>query len=100
MPGGAQNMDHFTRNIIRNELHAMTAFPPPAPDVWAFSPRNDRLFSTSVRPGAAMDPAASSHSVGAGLGVGSSIGEVGGVSPADWVQRGPHAILDALSRAS
>lgn len=87
------NMDHFTRNIIRNELRALTAFPPPSPDVWAFSPRNDRLFNR-VR---MMDPAASSD--GVGLGVGSSVAESGPVGPAEWVQRGPHAILDALSKA-
>ena len=84
------NMDHFTRNIIRNELRALTAFPPPAPDVWAFSPRNDRLFS-HVR---TVDPAASSDGVGSGI-----TPSVVDVGPAEWVQRGPQAILDALSRA-
>lgn len=48
-------MDHFTHNIIRNELRALTAFPPPAPESWAFSPRNDRLFAVA-------DPLLASHS--------------------------------------
>ncbi|KAL5521112.1 hypothetical protein ACEPAG_9034 [Sanghuangporus baumii] len=48
------NMDHFTHNIIRNELRALTAFPPPSPESWAFSPRNDRLFAIA-------DPLLASH---------------------------------------
>lgn len=86
-------MDHFTRNIIRHELRALTAFPPPAPDVWAFSPRNDRLFA-GIR---VADPAASSD--GVFLGVGSSVADPSPLTPAEWVRRGPHAIIDALSKA-
>ena len=37
-------MDHFTHNIIRAELHALTAFPPPVPFDWVFSPKNDEIF--------------------------------------------------------
>ena len=31
-------------NIIRAELHALTAFPPPVPFDWVFSPKNDEIF--------------------------------------------------------
>ncbi|KIY53139.1 UPF0187-domain-containing protein, partial [Fistulina hepatica ATCC 64428] len=39
------NLDHFTNNIIRNELRAITSAPPPNPSVWAFVAENDLLFS-------------------------------------------------------
>lgn len=38
------NMDHFTHNIIRKELHALTSLPMPDPAKWAFSPDNDAVF--------------------------------------------------------
>ncbi|KAI0031895.1 Bestrophin, RFP-TM, chloride channel-domain-containing protein, partial [Vararia minispora EC-137] len=38
------NMDHFTHNIIREELRAITAVPAPDPANWAFSPLNDAIF--------------------------------------------------------
>ena len=38
-------MDHFTHNIIRNELRALTAQPVPDPSVWAFSPVNDQVVA-------------------------------------------------------
>ena len=38
-------MDHFTHNIIRNELRALTAQPLPDPSVWAFSPVNDQVVA-------------------------------------------------------
>jgi putative membrane protein len=38
-------MDHFTHNIIRNELRALTATPAPNPMLWAFSPENDQVFA-------------------------------------------------------
>ncbi|KAF8066963.1 Bestrophin, RFP-TM, chloride channel-domain-containing protein [Lyophyllum atratum] len=39
------NLDHFTNNIIRNELRAITSAPAPDPARWAFSAENDLLFS-------------------------------------------------------
>lgn len=38
------NMDHFTHNIIRKELQAITSLPMPDPAKWAFSPDNDAVF--------------------------------------------------------
>ncbi|EPQ51232.1 UPF0187-domain-containing protein [Gloeophyllum trabeum ATCC 11539] len=43
------NMDHFTHNIIRNELRAITATPAPDPAHWAFSPQNNLVFALSHR---------------------------------------------------
>ncbi|KAF9814774.1 hypothetical protein IEO21_04932 [Rhodonia placenta] len=40
------NMDHFTNNIIRSELRALTALPVPDPTVWAFSQYNDQIFGS------------------------------------------------------
>jgi hypothetical protein len=42
------NLDHFTHNIIRNELRAVTSTPPPDPARWAFVPENNLLFSNSL----------------------------------------------------
>lgn len=39
------NLDHFTNNIIRNELRAITSAPPPNPSQWAFAAENDVLFT-------------------------------------------------------
>ncbi|KAK0476345.1 Bestrophin, RFP-TM, chloride channel-domain-containing protein [Armillaria novae-zelandiae] len=41
------NMDHFTSNIIRNELRAITSKAAPDPARWAFAPENDLLFATN-----------------------------------------------------
>lgn len=38
-------MDHFTFNIIRNELHAIASRPPPDPKDWAFTPLNEYVFT-------------------------------------------------------
>jgi predicted membrane chloride channel (bestrophin family) len=43
------NLDHFTRNIIRNELQAITSTPPPDPSVWAFSPENNLIFAANEK---------------------------------------------------
>ncbi|KIK63996.1 hypothetical protein GYMLUDRAFT_162017 [Collybiopsis luxurians FD-317 M1] len=42
------NLDHFTHNIIRNELRAITSTPPPDIARWAFVPENDLLFASDV----------------------------------------------------
>ncbi|RDB30055.1 hypothetical protein Hypma_013889 [Hypsizygus marmoreus] len=42
------NLDHFTNNIIRNELRAITSAPPPDPSRWAFSAENDLLFANNI----------------------------------------------------
>ena len=63
-------MDHFTHNIIRSELRALTALPMPDPSVWVFSPFNDML-------------------------VGAKGGER--VSPDEWMQRGLSRFQMALS---
>jgi putative membrane protein len=43
------NLDHFTRNIIRNELHAITSTAPPDPSVWAFAPENNLIFAANEK---------------------------------------------------
>ncbi|KAJ3986409.1 Bestrophin, RFP-TM, chloride channel-domain-containing protein [Lentinula detonsa] len=43
------NLDHFTHNIIRNELRAITSTPAPDPARWAFAPENDLLFASDVQ---------------------------------------------------
>ena len=110
-------MDHFTHNIIRNELRAMTAFPPPSPELWAFSPRNDRLFATSDAAFGADKSAASlnTFALGSTTGLGNGTGMGGGLgrdrsfsvttttgvglTPEQWVRRGTGAIRDALAKA-
>lgn len=67
------NMDHFTNNIIRNELRAITATPAPNPADWAFSSSNDHIFADR-----------SDHS--------------DRVSPEEWVNRGLSSIQNALAR--
>ncbi|KAJ3505907.1 hypothetical protein NLJ89_g7167 [Agrocybe chaxingu] len=42
------NLDHFTQNIIRNELRAVTSTPPPDVSRWAFVPENNLLFSNNL----------------------------------------------------
>ncbi|KLO15172.1 UPF0187-domain-containing protein [Schizopora paradoxa] len=73
------NMDHFTQNIIRAELHALTSFPPPAPVDWVFSPKNDQLFFTDD----VKDAKARSRA--------------DRTAPTEWVERGANAIKHALS---
>ncbi|KAF5391116.1 hypothetical protein D9757_003061 [Collybiopsis confluens] len=43
------NLDHFTQNIIRNELRAITSTPPPDIARWAFVPENDLLFASDYQ---------------------------------------------------
>ncbi|KAJ6480126.1 Bestrophin, RFP-TM, chloride channel-domain-containing protein [Mycena sanguinolenta] len=66
------NLDHFTQNIIRNELRALTSTAAPEPNRWIFSPENDMLFITDVE----RDER---------------------VTPNEWVRRGSGSILGALS---
>ncbi|EAU89262.2 hypothetical protein CC1G_03527 [Coprinopsis cinerea okayama7 len=65
------NLDHFTSNIIRNELKAVTSAPLPDPAKWAFHPENNLLFSSSLHDR---------------------------IPPEDWVARGPAAIGATLGR--
>ncbi|KAJ7148784.1 Bestrophin, RFP-TM, chloride channel-domain-containing protein [Mycena crocata] len=66
------NLDHFTNNIIRNELRAITSASAPEPDRWVFSPENDLLFAVDV-----------DHDERVG--------------PEEWVRRGSSQMLGALS---
>jgi len=50
------NLDHFTNNIIRNELRAITAISPPDPAVWAFYPSNDLIFSNHIEKDERVSP--------------------------------------------
>lgn len=43
------DMDHFTHCIIREELWAMTARPPPGLVNWVHSPVNDHVFYKSIQ---------------------------------------------------
>ncbi|KAJ7595691.1 Bestrophin, RFP-TM, chloride channel-domain-containing protein [Mycena floridula] len=67
------NLDHFTNNIIRNELRAITSTAAPDPARWAFSPENDMLFAAELN----------------------SSGER--VTPDQWLQRGYHQMQTALA---
>ncbi|KAF9261132.1 UPF0187-domain-containing protein [Marasmius fiardii PR-910] len=50
------NLDHFTHNIIRNELQAITSTPPPIPAKWAFVPENDLVFAKDPLVGQRLTP--------------------------------------------
>ncbi|KAG5353294.1 hypothetical protein C0989_008512 [Termitomyces sp. Mn162] len=67
------NLDHFTGDIIKNELRVITSAPPPDPLRWAFAAENDLLFSNSID------------------------GER--ITPTEWMQRGHVAMQKALSEA-
>jgi len=66
------NLDHFTGNIIRNELHAISSAPPPDPKQWAFVSENDLVFG------------------------GLRGGREERISPETWVQRGYPRMQAAL----
>ncbi|KAJ7620988.1 hypothetical protein FB45DRAFT_928058 [Roridomyces roridus] len=66
------NLDHFTHNVVRNELRAITSASPPDPDYWAFSDENDMLFTADVE-----------HDER--------------TSPMEWVKRGNREMYRALS---
>ncbi|KAJ7062112.1 Bestrophin, RFP-TM, chloride channel-domain-containing protein [Mycena amicta] len=65
------HLDHFTQNIIRSELRALTSAPAPDPERWVFAPENDLLFTADVE----QDER---------------------VGPEMWVHRGSGAMLGAL----
>ena len=93
----SKNMDHFTHNIIRNELLAITSRPPPDPADWAFSPYNDSLFP-QAHPECV--PAADSMTAGKEKSMEKSMdgrreGREG-VTPEEWVKRGSEAIKSAM----
>jgi len=77
------NMDHFTHAIIRNELRAMTARPPPNVTEWAFSPLNDRLLVNNF--GAAYSKVSLDN------------GARDCVPPEEWVKRGLEPIRASLA---
>ncbi|KAG9016000.1 hypothetical protein FRB90_003891 [Tulasnella sp. 427] len=64
------NLDHFTHNVIRVELYALTSRPPPGLSDWAFNPENKNMFG--VEPG---------------------------MSPQEWMRRGEAEMRAALRRA-
>ncbi|KAI3610776.1 UPF0187-domain-containing protein [Moniliophthora roreri] len=51
-----QNLDHFTQNIIRNELKAITSTAAPDPARWAFVPENDLLFARNYHTDERLSP--------------------------------------------
>lgn len=83
-------MDHFTQNIIRDELRALTAFPPPDPSVWAFSEQNNCIFErmkvTKMETATAPGPDLS--------GIQMEVGE----GPLAWVKKGPKEIKKELEK--
>ncbi|ESK91588.1 UPF0187-domain-containing protein [Moniliophthora roreri MCA 2997] len=50
------NLDHFTQNIIRNELKAITSTAAPDPARWAFVPENDLLFARNYHTDERLSP--------------------------------------------
>ena len=67
-------MDHFTHNIIRRELRALTAQPVPVPSDWAFSRWNDLLIVQ-----------------------GNKVTESPRVTPEEWMRRGVASMRNALA---
>lgn len=79
------SLDHFTHNIIRKELQALTALPMPDPTKWAFSPDNDAVFDPDgqvIYMDCSDEPRPQDHDV---------------ASPEEWVKRGEKDIRAALS---
>ncbi|KAG8995487.1 hypothetical protein FRB94_009136 [Tulasnella sp. JGI-2019a] len=68
------DLDHFTDNIIRPELHALTSRPMPEVGVWAFDAQNSYVF----------------HGHGRGE---------KDVTPEEWLKKGDGAIREVLTRA-
>ena len=93
-------MDHFTHCIIREELWAMTARPPPGVSQWTHSPANDHVFYNSILHKASHN--VSMYDVDT-LGSEKKGAGATGVcrppiarTPSDWVQGGVGGIRDAL----
>ena len=82
-------MDHFTHNIIRNELRAITARPPPDPADWAFSPFNDHVISPSRVDIKGRDKG---HSID------EKYGGVERHTPEEWVKSGLDGVRNGLAR--
>ncbi|KAG8937755.1 hypothetical protein FRC00_001175 [Tulasnella sp. 408] len=64
------NLDHFTRNIIRVELAALTSRPPPNLEDWALSPDNNNVFGRNEAP----------------------------LAPREWMERGEQAVWSVLKK--
>ncbi|KIO32652.1 hypothetical protein M407DRAFT_66439, partial [Tulasnella calospora MUT 4182] len=64
------NLDHFTRNIIRVELAALTSRPPPSLEDWALSPDNNNVFGKNEAP----------------------------LTPREWMERGEQAVWGVLKK--
>ena len=84
-------MDHFTQNIIRNELNAITSRPPPDPAIWAFSAYNDCLFPNAHPSCAPMMGSDKEKEMGM------EHEKREGVTPEEWVKRGSAAIKNAMT---
>ena len=89
----SQNMDHFTHNIIRSELLAITSRPPPDPADWAFSPYNDNLFR-SAHPDCAPESMTTDNEKG--MGADAAHHKRDELTPEDWVKKGSEAIKNAM----
>lgn len=74
------NLDHFTHNIIRKELRALTSLAMPDPLNWAFSAENDAVFDND------------------GNAIYVSTNDPDVASPNQWVQRGEKDIRAALAK--
>jgi ion channel-forming bestrophin family protein len=77
------NLDHFTHNIIRRELQALTSLPMPDLNKWAFSPDNDAIFDHEGN--AIYVDTSDDHDI---------------AEPDEWVKRGEKDIRAALSAGS
>ncbi|KAF8880638.1 Bestrophin, RFP-TM, chloride channel-domain-containing protein [Infundibulicybe gibba] len=69
------NLEHFTHNIIRNELCAITSIPPPDPTQWAFAPENNLVFELTPP----LDG-----------------GNTERVTPEEWIKRGSMEVKSSL----
>jgi hypothetical protein len=79
-------MDHFTHNIIRNELRALTSMPIPDPSKWIYVPDNDEVFERNFYDTSYLHPNIQHPS------------DDGSVSPEEWVRRGAKEIRAALGQ--
>jgi hypothetical protein len=89
-------MDHFCANIIRSELAAISAAPPPDLGAWAFAPANDRVFGAVRTPGAPAEKAPRPSAAASANGR-SFAADDGPASPDEWVRRGSARMLRTLA---